>query len=159
MDDNEWMDIKTDAAVERAVKRVYHDSGNAYRLGKKYSRIMKEYLEPGEIVVLGARQSRLVSLSPSILLATNRKLVFLNPSFWRLHTGHVVFRVSNGQFIPYHTIISVSLARGRYLSSMDIKTLGGGTINVNGLKINEAKLLLSFIEDVIESASSTQYTL
>lgn len=147
------MDTKTEAAVEHAVKRAYQDSGNAYKLSKKYSHIIKEYLEPEERILLGARQSRLASLSPSILLATNKKLMFLNPSFWRLHTGHVIFKVSNIQFIPYPVIMRISFTRGRRLSSIHIKTLGGGTININDLKIKEAKLLLSFIEDVVERTS------
>jgi hypothetical protein len=147
------MNIKTEIAIEHAIKRAYQKSSNTYVLGKKYLNIMEEYLEPKERVVLGARQSRLVSLSPSILLATNKKLVFLNPSFWRLHAGRVIFKVSNIQFIPYHTIVDISFTRGRYLSSMSIKMLNGGTIDANSLKIKEAKPLLSFIEDVVEGIS------
>jgi hypothetical protein len=149
------MDTKTEAVVESAVKRLYPDPSNAYRLGKRYLVILKEYLEPEEWIAIGARQSRLVSLSPSVLLGTNKKLMLCNPSFWRLYTGHVLFKVSNIQFIPYNTIISVSFTRGMYLSSINIKTLAGGTVDVNGLKINEAKLLIRLIEDVIEHISGT----
>jgi hypothetical protein len=141
---------KTESAVERAVKKAEQDPSNAYMLGKKYFRIMKEYLEPGEKVVLGARQSRLASLSPAVLLATNKKLVLLKPSFWRLHTGHILFKVSNIQFIQYHTIMDISFTRGRYLSSISIKMLNGGTVDVHSLKVREAKLLLGFVEDVVE---------
>jgi Bacterial PH domain len=144
------MDNKTEAAIEHASKSVYRDPDKLYRLSKRYSRIMKEYLEPEESIAFGARQSRLVSLSPSILLATNRKLVFLKPSFWRLYLGHVIFKDSDIHFIPYRTIMSISLARGMYMSSISIKTLGGGTISVGGLKINEAKQLLGFVEDIVE---------
>ena len=148
------MDTKTEDAVESAVK-TYQGLSNAYRLSKGYSRLIKEYLEPEEWIALGARQSRLVSLSPSMLLATNKKLMFCSPSFWRLYTGHVIFGVSKIQFIPYNTIISISFTRGRYLSSINIKTLGDGTIGVNGLKIKEAKLLLNFMENVVERISGS----
>ena len=148
------MDGKTEAAVEHAMKSVYHDPDSKYRLGKKYSRIIKEYLEPNEWIAIGARQSRLVSLSPSILLATNKKIILGNPSFWRLYTGHVVFSASTIQFIPYSIIMGISFTRGRYLSTINIKTLGRGTIKIGSLKTEEAKLLLSFIEDVVEHISS-----
>ncbi len=147
------MDTKTEEAIER-VEKVHQDY--AYVLGRKYAHIMREYLEPEEKVVLGARQSHFVSLSPAILLATSKKLVFLKPSFWRLYTGHIIFKVSNIQFISYRTIMDISFTRGRHLASISIKTLNGGTIGVNGLKINDAKLLLSFVEEVVESIEGKQ---
>ena len=142
------MATKTEQAIERAVRLLPLASVGGYKLGKNYERIMKKYLGPDEKIIIGAKQSYFTSLAPTMMLATNKRLMILRPTFCRLYAGRNIFSTSNISFIQYGTIKSVTFTYGMFLCSINVRAIGIGDCSVEGLRVSDARPLLNFIENV-----------
>ncbi|HUB92326.1 MAG TPA: PH domain-containing protein [Candidatus Saccharimonadales bacterium] len=116
---------------------------------RKYRNIVKVVLAPNEHVVLGARQSYLETISPGIMLITNKRILIIKLSFWGLHFGHNLMRSSLFINLHYNKITETSLLNGRILCSIIIKILGGGERRFDGLRRKEATRLIGFLERII----------
>jgi hypothetical protein len=121
-------------------------------------RLLKPVLYKDEKSVFEIKQSRMVSLSPARVVATDRRLIVLKPSFWGLHFGHDILSPTSYDIIPYQFVLGVSMTKGMILSSIKMhhsgvyKPDGGGgqAIVVNGIHTKDAATFTNFIEEIIE---------
>lgn len=122
----------------------------------------KKIMNPGESIISIHRQSFLASLSPNVIMATDRRIIVINHSFWGLYTGHNIFSTSKINIAPYKNIVSVSMATGKVLSSIHITLLGLGAIEnelgreweLNGLDTQDARDFLNIINQILESGAA-----
>ncbi len=144
------MASKIDLAIEYALKRVPPDPMPHGSVESRYMEILGSSMEKGERVLITARQSRFEAITPKMIVATNKKIIILTPSFWKLYMGNNVLGPSQTNFIPYTTLRNVNFSRGRLLCSLSMKALGVGELIITGLKFAESKLLLDFLENIVE---------
>ncbi len=119
-----------------------------YLPGRRYSDILKMVLGPGEHVVLGAVQSRLETLAPGIMIATNKKILVMKPSFWSLYLGHNIMRPSFFTNIHYNKITETTLYNGVLFCSLAIRISGGGEFTFDGVKRHDATRMIGFLERI-----------
>jgi hypothetical protein len=148
------MNSKTDLIMEREKDFIKNNIKQGYEIhiNKKYHKLAKWYLEANENMLLVTRQSHMEALTPLILIATDKKLIIMKPSFFGLHLGFNILTASDASFIPYNVIKNITFSHGRYLSSITIKAPGLGEVVVRGLKTNEAKTMLNFLERIVEAS-------
>jgi hypothetical protein len=153
-DPGEAMNSKTDQIMEREREFIRGNIKPGYEINinKKYHKLVKWYLEANETMILVTRQSHLEAITPLIVVATDKKLIILQPSFFGLHLGFNILTASDASFIPYNIIKNITFSHGRYLSSITIKAPGLGEVVVHGLKTNEAKKMLNFLEKIVEAS-------
>ena len=69
-------------------------------------------LHKDEKSLLIIKQSLLSDFAPSFVMATDKRLVIQNNSFWGLYLGHNFLTPTDSNFIPYKKITSVIHVRG-----------------------------------------------
>jgi hypothetical protein len=126
---------------------------------KKAREKIKPVLNEKEEIMLIFKQSLLSDIAPAFIVATNQRLVIINNSFWGLYTDINLLAPTDYDYIPYSKIMSVVLVRGKLLSSVDIRLLGGFETNISpqkktegeidGLRLYSAISLMKFIEEQI----------
>lgn len=115
---------------------------------RKYNKIINIVLGPGEHVIIGARQSYLETLSPGIVLATNKRVLIIKLSFWSLYIGYNLMRPSLFINIHYNRITEISMSNGILHCSLMVRVFGGGDIRFDGLRRREAVRLVGFLERI-----------
>jgi len=133
---------------------------------KKAEEKVKSVLDDREKIVLIFKQSLLSDIAPTFIVATDRRLIIINNSFWGLYTNVNVVAPTDYNYIPYSKIMSVVLVRGKLLSSLDVRLLGGFEANISpqkktegeidGLRLSSALLLMKFIEEQIRKLEEPQ---
>lgn len=120
---------------------------------------VKPVLSEREKIILMFKQSLINDIAPTFIVATNQRLIIINNSFWGLYAGVNILAPTDYNYIPYSKITSVILVRGKLLSSLDIRLLGGFESNISpqkktqgeidGLRVDSALSLMKFIEEKI----------
>jgi hypothetical protein len=123
---------------------------------RRHHSIAKFYLEKDERVYLAARQSHFESITPTIILVTNKKVLIIRPSFWKLYFGFDLLHETYVSFVPYNIIKNVNFAHGRILCSLSIKAPGVGEVIIPGLRSVTAKPILDLLENVVEATTTTE---
>jgi hypothetical protein len=95
-----------------------------YKLSNRYVKMISVLLAPKEYVVLGARQSFPRTLSPGLIVATNKRVLIVKQSFWGLYSGHNIVSPSIFANIHYKKMTEISLKNGRLFCSIVIRVLG-----------------------------------
>jgi hypothetical protein len=147
-------------AMNRAVGSLRSHGIRLHVHSQRCINILKHVLYKDEETVLEARESYLKSIAPFRLVATKKRLILVNPSFWGLYTGHDILNPTHYAIVPYKYIIGVSLSKGLLFSSIKIHTSGGvdpGSVvmkgdedEIHGVDSKQAVAMTTFIEEVIE---------
>jgi hypothetical protein len=154
------MDIHTERAVVTARKVLREHGAKTYVHSRRLRNILSHVFSKDEEMILRAKQSRLESVSPIRVVATNRRIIIVKPSFWGLYTGYDLSSPTDYVIIPYKYIIGVTISKGKILSSIKIHTSGGSDTykgstrgeenEVRGLLVNDAAIMARFIQEIIE---------
>ena len=125
-----------------------------------YERRMDQELAPllykEEKVQLFVRQSRLHSLTPDFVIATDRRIIIIKNSFLGLYTGKNILGNTSYNSVPYRQITSVIMSKGMSMRSVIIRlqgTIDNTTKNegeINGLWSKDAENLVKSIEHMME---------
>lgn len=146
------------SGVDRAIAALEAGGLKRHRHGRRCMNLLRHVLHPAEETILEARQSKLVDIAPARVIATRRRLIIIDPSFWGLYFGHDIADSTHYVIIPYKHIIGMTMSKGLLFASIKIHTIGGedpgsllkGENEIHGLKKREAVMLGSFIEDIVE---------
>jgi len=135
---------------ERGIPRYQHSP--------RCMKLLQHILYKDEETLLEAKQHPLQSISPVRMVATNKRLILVYPSFWGLWTGYDLISPTTYAILPYKYIIGVSMSRGKMLSSVKIHTSGSvdtgsevkDTSEVHGIKTMNAIEMTKVLEEIIE---------
>jgi hypothetical protein len=126
-----------------------------HKHGSACHRLLKHRLLEGEEIVLEAKQSYLNGFAPARLIATNKRIIIIKPSFWNLYAGHNIVRSTKYNMIPYDRIVNVINEEGLLLSMIKLRLQGameseGSIEQVQGVRTRVARVMTAFLEKVIE---------
>ncbi len=121
-------------------------------------RMLKHILYKDEEILLEIKQSYLEALSPAMLVATNKRLIIIYPSFFGLYLGYDLVHPTTYSLMPYKYMIGVSISNGKILSSLKIHTSGsidsGSQIKdegeIHGIRSAPAILLTNVIGEILQ---------
>ncbi len=138
------------ALASKGVKRHVH--------GRRCINLLRHVLHADEGTLLESRQSYLVDIAPTRIIATRRRLIIIDPSFWGLYVGHDISDSTHYVIIPYKHIIGVTMSKGLLFTSLKIHTIGGEETNsimkgeneIHGMIKGDAVNLATFIEEIVE---------
>lgn len=126
------------------------------RQGKKSTKLLKGVISEDEDLLFEYKQSRLHTLSPSRIIATTKKMIIVQPSFWGLYTGHDIFSKTRYAMIPYAEVRGIEYSPGMILSTIRMQADGiadqkksKNRGEIRGIKIDNAVVITNFIEEVI----------
>lgn len=151
-----------DSAVKKAWETLQAEGVQKHVHSKDCLKMLKHVLHPKEETYIEAKQSAFETLAPTKVVATNKRLIVVKPSFWAIHIGYDLISPTNYEIIPYQYILGVTLAKGKALSTIKIHHHGGGSneehastisdgCGVSGIKTKQAARLVNFVEEIIEA--------
>ncbi len=143
-----------ESAIKEAVAFLPKNFTPRHEHSKRCYRVLQHILYSNEYTVIEARQSNVKSISPTRIVATNQRIIVVNPSFWSVWTGHNLLTPTRYEVIPYNNVSNITLLTGLFFSSISIY-LTTGTQNwdgaVVGLKTSDAKAMFIFLEKMTEA--------
>lgn len=144
-----------EAAINEAVKFLPKNFTPRHEHSKRCYRVLQHILYDDEYTVIEAKQSLIKSLSPIRIVATNKRIILVNPSFSSLWLGYNIFTPTRYEVIPYNNVTNITLLTGISLSSLSLYLINGSPLNWNGsiegLKTKDAKAMFVFLEKMTES--------
>ncbi len=116
-------------------------------------------LEKNEVTLLEIKQSILAGIAPDRVVATDKRIIMVRPSFWKLYAGHTIASPTEVSYVPYHNLISVITTKGRIFATVHMRIHGFADESremkkegqINGVPIAEATRFTRFLEDIIEA--------
>ncbi len=152
------MQTSFEKAINRACSSLDKSGIRRHRHSRRCMNLLKHVLYRDEETVIEAKQSLFASIDPSRLVATKRRLIIVDPSFWGLYFGHDVTSSTRYAILPYKHIISVTISNGLFFSSIKLHIQGGsdpfttlrGETEIHGIPTHQATIMAAFIEEVIE---------
>ncbi len=142
------MPSRLELIIDEEEKRMLR-SGKGYVLKPRYFRIVSSILSPGEYVVMGAVQWFPYALSPSLLVATNKRILLVKLSFWTMYLGHNIWSPSSFVNIHYDRIAQISLSSGRFFCTIGMKVLGtDANVILPKLVKKEGRRMVGFLERI-----------
>jgi hypothetical protein len=151
-------------AINRAIASLTAKGVRRHQHGRQCMNILRHVLYADEVTILEARQSGFVSLAPTRIVATKKRLIIVDPSFWGLHTGRDISDSTEYTIIPYRYVISVTISKGLFFSSITIHTSSGsdnnakGASEIHGIDHLSALNMATFIEEIIEFEGAEEET-
>ena len=145
-------DIET--AIDEAVQFLPKNFTPRHEHSKRCYRVLQHILYEDEYTVLEAKQSLVKSLSPIRIVATNKRIILVNPSFSSLWLGYNLFTPTRYEVIPYNNIANITLLTGVSFSSISVYLTTGSPNwdgSIGGLKTKDAKAMFVFMEKVTEA--------
>jgi hypothetical protein len=144
---------KLSKAIEAAnelVAPLILPENSAYALDPLLKVRFTEYiLEPNEKIIFITKQSKLGNPIPSLVAFTDKKIVMGKPSILHfLGIKSLAFKAAD--LIKYTEIRDLSIKRGMYLRSVFVKIPGAEPVEINGMKSNDADLILKFVMKILE---------
>lgn len=126
--------------------------------------LLSDVIGKDEETLLETKQSVFKALAPDRIVATNKHIMIIRPSFWKLYTGHNVIGPTEVSYIPYRNLISVIATKGRVYATVHIRIQGFADESremrkegqISGVEIAEATIFTNFIEDIIETLAGTR---
>ncbi|MCL5100711.1 MAG: PH domain-containing protein [Candidatus Marsarchaeota archaeon] len=149
MKNNTDKHTKTENAVEKAMNLTSSVIDNEILIGR-FKELVDKELELGEKILFGVRQSYVHDLAPKVIVATNKKLIVIKPSFLYHYFGFNVFTPTFSELIHYNRISHVIRFRGKVLNSINLTVIGHGDVKIGGLSDLSAKKLFTYIDKVVE---------
>lgn len=134
--------------------------GRAGGIDDEHSRrclqMVEHVLAKDEQVVMEFKQSYFRTLAPARVIVTDKRLLIVRPSFFGLYANFDLLGPTRLSVVPYKNIISVLMMKGKILSTIHIRIRGFVDSNaasegeVEGIRTDEAKILASYIENIVE---------
>jgi hypothetical protein len=143
-----------EVAIKEATQFLPKNFTTTHQHSKRCYRVLQHILYGNEVTVIEAKQSRLKSISPTRIVATNQRIIVVKPSFWSLWMGYNLFTPTRYEVIPYSNVANISLLTGMSFSSLSIfLTTGSQNLDgeIAGLKTGDAKAMFVFLEKMTES--------
>ncbi len=152
------MVVNVEVAVGKAYLNLQKQGFKLAGQSNRWLRLMKNVLYKDEEIMLSARQSRIINISPAKIFATKRRLLIVRPSFWGLYTGHDITSPTHYIIVPYKYIIGVTISKGLIFASIKLHTSSGvdpdtsikGEDEVVGIDKFYSTRMATFIDEVIE---------
>ena len=141
-------------AINEAVHFLPKHFTPRHEHSKRCYRVLQHILYDDEYTVLEAKQSLVKSLSPIRIVATNKRIILVNPSFSSLWLGYNLFTPTRYEVIPYSNVANITLLTGISFSSISVFLTTGSPNwdgSIEGLKTKDAKAMFIFMEKVTES--------
>jgi hypothetical protein len=144
---------KLDEAIKEAIA-LLSPIPDKEKVTEKFGEIIQKELEPDEKILFAVRQSYIHDIAPKLIVATNRKIMIVNPSLFYRYLGFNIFDPTVSQLVHYTRISHAVAVHGRWLTSIELIIVGAGEVHIGGLPREGGKLLLNFIERVTENLES-----
>ncbi len=144
---------RVDAAIERAIPFLPEGFLPRHEHSARCFGVLKHILYPDEYTIIEAKQSMLKSPAPMRLVATNRRVIMVRPSFWSLWAGRNILFPTKYESMPYENIVNIALYTGIVFSTLSIRlnsVADGGVGDLGGLKKNDARAMFAFLEKMAE---------
>ncbi|MDE1851740.1 MAG: PH domain-containing protein [Candidatus Micrarchaeota archaeon] len=131
--------------------------------GVRCLRMLGHILAHDEKTIIEVKQSYLNSISPDRIIATNKRIIIVRPSFWGLYMGKNLMSPTEFSMVPYKNVISVVVSKGKFLSTINMRIHGFTDASaairnegvVSGIRTGEAERFMNFIEEVINNMRSS----
>jgi hypothetical protein len=151
-------------AINRACSSLRKRGIGRHRHGRSCRNLLKHVLHKDEETIIEAKQSLLASINPARIIATRRRLIAIEPSFWGLYLGHDLTSSTRYAVLTYRHILSVTVSRGMLLSSIKLHVEGAvdpsstlkAETEMHGIPTSQAATMATFIEEVIELMESDE---
>ena len=147
-----------DRGLERALAKLKATGEIGHVHSKRCMREISRVLSPDEETIMEIRQSHFRNISPERIVATNKRLIIVRPSFVGHYFGFDLFHHTDISFVPYKQLISIVMSRGKFLSTIHMRIHGFTDVTairnegeVEGVKTNLATKFTVFLEDIIET--------
>ncbi|MDE1860662.1 MAG: PH domain-containing protein [Candidatus Micrarchaeota archaeon] len=148
-----------DLGLQKAIEKLKASGKYGHVHGPRCSSEIQRVLEPEEETILEVRQSHFRNISPERIIATNRRLIIVRPSFWGHYFGFNMLRYTDISFVPYKQLISIVMSKGKFLSTIHMRIHGYTDVSsairnegeIEGIRNRYAMAFTVFIEDVIEA--------
>ena len=152
------MELSSEKAVRKAWSALAASGVKQHRHSIRCMNILRHVLFIGEKTLFEARQCYLKSLAPNRIVATEKRLIIVDPSFWGLWTGHDIFDSTHYLIMPYKHIVSVTVSTGLLFATITIHTTAGtgsGPIfqkenEIHGIFSTNAMIMATFLGEIIE---------
>lgn len=127
--------------------------------GEKCLQEIRHVLAADEETIMEIRQSHFRNITPERIIATNKRLIIVRPSFFGHYFGFDLLRQTDISFVPYKQLVSIVMSRGKFLSTIHMRIHGFTDISsairnegeVEGVRRHLATKFTIFIEDIIEN--------
>lgn len=141
-----------EATISTDGKRLHKHSPRCLRL-------IGHILSHDEKTLMEVKQSYLNSVSPDRIIATNKRIIIVRPSFWGLYLGRNVVSPTEFSMVPYKNIISVVVSKGKFLSTVNMRIHGFTDASaairnegvVHGIRTGRAERFMDLIEDIVNA--------
>jgi hypothetical protein len=119
------MDTNLERALNSAIANLQQRKDyKPHKHSERCMNVLRDVLGKDEQTILEIKQSLLMGLAPDRIVATNKRLIIVRPSFWKLYTGHNIIGPTEASFVPYHNLISVITSKGRIFATVHIRIHG-----------------------------------
>lgn len=153
-----------DSGLEIALARLKAKGDFGHVHSKRCIREICTVLTEGEETIMEIKQSHIRNITPERIVATNKRLIIVRPSFFGHYLGFDLFNHTDISFVPYKQLISIVMSRGKFLSTIHMRIHGFTDFSsairnegeVEGVRSNLATKFTMFIEDIIENRGDEQ---
>lgn len=155
------MDSKSaiDRGLEKALIKLKATGKVGHVHSKRCMYEISRVLSSDEETIMEIRQSHFRNITPERIVATNKRLIIVRPSFFGHYLGFDLFHHTDLSFVPYKQLISIVMSRGKFLSTIHMRIHGFTDISsalrnegeVEGIRTNLATKFTVFLEDIIET--------
>lgn len=153
------MKNEMDRSLEKALERLKAKGDYGHVHSDRCIREICRVLTPDEETIMEIKQSHFRNITPERLIATNKRLIIVRPSFFGHYFGFDLFHHTNISFVPYRQLISVVMSKGKLLSTvhmrihgyMDTDSILRKEGEIEGVRTEIATKFTMFIDDVIEN--------
>lgn len=136
----------------------YMNKGYKLTCSERCAQLINGILLKGEEMLFELRQSYLQSLSPSRIIATNKRLIIIRPSFMGLYAGHNFFHSTEFSIVPYKNIMTIAVLKGILLSTINVRITGFMSASaeleyegrIEGVRTKEAIMFTDMVEEILE---------
>jgi hypothetical protein len=151
---------RIDSGLEKALAKLKAtDEYRRYVHGERCLREIRHVLSQDEDTIMEIRQSHLRNITPERIIATNRRLIIVRPSFFGHYFGFDLLRQTDVSFVPYKQLISIVMSHGKFLSTIHMRIHGFTDVSsairnegeVDGVRTSLATKFTIFIEELIEN--------
>lgn len=148
-----------DRGLEKALSKLKANGEYGHIHSERCLREISRVLSHDEETIMEIRQSHFRNITPERIVATNKRLIIVRPSFFGHYFGFDLFHHTDISFVPYKQLISIVMSRGKILSTIHMRIHGFTDVSsalrnegeVEGVRWRLATKFTVFLEDIIET--------
>ncbi len=148
-----------DRGLEKTLNKLKATGEFGHVHSERCLREISRVLSPDEETIMEIRQSHFRNITPERIVATNKRLIIVRPSFFGHYFGFDLFHHTGVSFVPYKQLVSIVMSKGKFLSTINMRIHGFTDVNstlrnegeVEGVRTNLATKFTVFLEDIIEA--------